>query len=407
MKTIYHFKKQQLIVINSYSATLMSNHLQVIDSLEYASQLSAQELVQDNDGKLYFSTTTGLVAFSQAYFRNFNFFHEVKLYPQSKWGRIKRSHGSQLYSDQHQLLDHLPLKSPVQIIGNGYDLFHQPWLKTIDGGWLKQADIWLDNEPLITHQHDLIQQATMVINPQGTCCFNQAGQPINIIPAKTKFKVLAVMDDQFGNEFLQVGENKFLPTTDCLLGQLPAELPNQDLWQLPTENINQMFWQIENGCEAAALLMGLHYHHHLESTDYQSFIDKMPIAPDYNPYHGFGGSPYKNVKGRFEAIFPPALLRWGRNYTYLRDLTGVTESGLITALKRGNPVLVYVTINFDKPEPDTYPWGKTYKNNHAALLDGFSQDLFHVSDPINGHYWISKQQFGQAYQVRKWAIEIY
>ncbi|WEV70799.1 C39 family peptidase [Lactobacillus sp. ESL0785] len=406
MKTIYHFNEAQPIIVSSHSGGLINDQRQVIGTCDLGQHLTTSALAQDKQKQLYFVTAQGLLAFSAAYFVKLHYFSNLQLNTPIKWGKVKKHHGTGSYSTKHQFLYKLPLEHACQIVGQGEDIFHHTWLRTITGNWLKKSDLWLDGQPLITQKHDLKQKETIIVNPQGTIAVNSYGQKPQLIEARRRLPVKAIMEDVFGNEYLQVAANLFIPSTDCLLHSLPEHLPLQHPYQLTTENINQMFWQVQNGCEAASLLMGLHYHHHLVNCDYQEFINTMPLAADYNPYHGFGGSPYENVKGRFEAIFPPALLAWGRNYTALRDLNGADTIELIAALKRGNPVLTYVTTNFTPPDPDNYPWGKTYKNNHAVLLDGFSEDLFHVSDPIDGHYWLNKAVFMQAYAVRKWAIEI-
>ncbi|MDF7668702.1 C39 family peptidase [Lactobacillus sp. ESL0703] len=406
MEIIYHFHNVQTIIVSRQAAVLTNDDLQISATCEIGQKLSANNLVKDNQQNIYFNTAQGLLSFNDAYFEKLNYFSELDLFTQLKWGKIKNPRGTNTYSSQHQLLAHQPLASSLQLVGQGEDIFHQTWLMTSNGTWLKRSDVWLDGEPLITRSHDLSQTETIIINPHGSIARDHLGQSLDLIKPDKQLSVLAVKEDEFGNEYLQIGPDTFIPTTDCLLHDYPKQLKSQSSQLLITENINQMFWGIQNGCEAAALLMGLHYQGKLKTTDYQTFINEMPLSPDYNPYHGFGGSPYENVTGRFEAIFPPALLTWGKKFTTLRDLNGANEPELIAAIKRGNPVLTYVTTNFTPPDPDTYPWGKTYKNNHAVLLDGFSEDLFHVSDPIDGHYWLTKSAFMQAYNVRQWAIEI-
>ncbi|WEV36903.1 C39 family peptidase [Lactobacillus sp. ESL0677] len=406
MEIIHHFHNAQPIVVSNQAAVLTNVNFQVAVPCKLNQELLTDNLVKDDSQNIYFDTSQGLLLFSDAYFKGLNYFNKLVLFTQVKWGKVKNCHGTSFYSQQHQLLKKLPLTSNLQFIGQGEDIFQQTWLITSAGTWVNKCDIWLDGEPLITRTHDLCQEKTLIVNPCGTIACNHLGQNLQKINQATSLQIKAIKEDIFGNEYLQIAPDTFIPTTDCILHNYPSHLTPQQPHLLITENINQMFWGVQNGCEAAALLMGLHYQHKLETTDYQTFIDEMPLAPDYNPYHGFGGSPYENVTGRFEAIFPSALLNWGRKFTDLRDLTGAHESDLIAAIKRGNPVLTYVTTNFTQPDPDTYPWGKTYKNNHAVLLDGFSEDLFHVSDPIDGHYWLTKAAFMQAYKVRTWAIEI-
>lgn len=175
---------------------------------------------------------------------------------------------------------------------------------------------------------------------------------------------------------------------------------------LNAENINQNAWGAINGCEAASMLAGLHYQHHALDINYGQFLLEMPISPDANPYRGFGGSPFKNQKGKFEAIFVQPLILWASRYGHLQDLSGANPEWLYEAVKAGNPVLTFVTVHFADPEWEQYPFGKVPVNNHAVLLDGLKADQVHVSDPIDGKYWLSKDQFERIYNLRRMAITI-
>jgi uncharacterized protein YvpB len=175
---------------------------------------------------------------------------------------------------------------------------------------------------------------------------------------------------------------------------------------LNAENINQMTWGAINGCEAASLLEGLHYQRRALTMNYGQFLLTMPISADGNPYHGFGGSPFKNQAGKFEAIFVRPLIDWAKQYGNVQNLSGATPHWLYESVKQGNPVLTYVTVHFEAPEFEIYPFGKVPANNHAVLLDGVCDQQVHVSDPIDGRYWLSKNRFETIYQSRKMAITI-
>lgn len=43
--------------------------------------------------------------------------------------------------------------------------------------------------------------------------------------------------------------------------------------------------------EGASILMCLKYKN-ATNIDYKTFLDRMPISPDNNPFNGFAGSPY-------------------------------------------------------------------------------------------------------------------
>ncbi|KRK89949.1 C39 family peptidase [Lentilactobacillus sunkii] len=171
-------------------------------------------------------------------------------------------------------------------------------------------------------------------------------------------------------------------------------------------NINQLAWGAINGCEAASLLEGLHYQQRALKLSYGQFLLQMPISEDANPYHGFGGSPFKNQPGKFEAIFTRPLMWWGSQYGRLQELSGADPKWLYTSVYDHNPVLTFVTVHFEAPEWDQYPFGMVPSNNHAVLLDGVDVDRVHVSDPIDGQYWLTKAKFEQIYNARRMAITI-
>ncbi|MGP3640026.1 C39 family peptidase [Lentilactobacillus hilgardii] len=175
---------------------------------------------------------------------------------------------------------------------------------------------------------------------------------------------------------------------------------------LGVENISQLSWGAINGCEAASLLEGFHFNREAVEVSYGKFLLDMPISQDGNPYHGFGGSPFKNQSGKFEAIFTRPLIEWGRKYGKLRDLSGADSSWLFDEVQKGHPVLTYVTVHFEQPKWEKYPFGLVPVNNHAVILDGFDQNRVHVSDPIDGKYWMAKEKFETIYYSRKMAVSL-
>ncbi len=175
---------------------------------------------------------------------------------------------------------------------------------------------------------------------------------------------------------------------------------------LKTENIKQMIWGAINGCEAASLLEGLHYQNRLLTVNYGEFLMRMPISSEGNPYRGFGGSPFKNQSGKFEAIFPHPLASWGRQFGALTDLSGATSGWLYDSVCHKRPVVTYVTVHFEAPQWVDYPFGRVPQNNHAVLLDGVSEDRVHVSDPIDGQYWLKKILFEKIYNARQMAVSV-
>ncbi|XRJ96796.1 GW dipeptide domain-containing protein [Latilactobacillus sakei] len=175
---------------------------------------------------------------------------------------------------------------------------------------------------------------------------------------------------------------------------------------MKTGYINQYAAGAPNGCEAASLYMGLRDKGRLKGYTFPSFLRTMPIATDLNPNHGFGGSPYYSRPGAFEAIFPAPLTNWAKAYGNVRNISGSSTTQIKDSLNQLHPVVAYVTIHFKKPIYQQYWWGRGTNNNHAVLVDGYRAGAYHVSDPIDGQYWINSAQFESVYNARKWALEV-
>ncbi len=183
---------------------------------------------------------------------------------------------------------------------------------------------------------------------------------------------------------------------------------NKKIVLLNAENIKQMQWGAINGCEAASLLEGLHLKNKITEVSYGEFLKTMPISKSGNPYEGFGGSPYKNQPGKFEAIFTRPLKKWASRFDETIDLDGSDPDTFYSQLQKENPVLVFVTVHFESPQWEEYAFGRAPENNHAVLLDGidYQKDLVHLSDPIDGKYWLKKEKFERIYATRKMALSI-
>lgn len=174
---------------------------------------------------------------------------------------------------------------------------------------------------------------------------------------------------------------------------------------LGAENINQYAWGAQDGCEPAALLEGLHLKGYATNLNYAQFLAQMPIS-NGNPYTGFGGSAY-NGSG-FPAIAPSALANWGRNYGNVTDISGSSVDQIKDQILNGNPVVAYVSIHFVNTYAINYWFGSMAYQNHAVLVDGYNDNAgtIHVSDPIDGSYWLSQLTFSNVYNVMKRAVVI-
>ena len=160
------------------------------------------------------------------------------------------------------------------------------------------------------------------------------------------------------------------------------------------------------GCEAASALEALHYKGHAAGMSLASFLKTMPIAANGNPYQGFGGTPYAVVDGVYQSIFPSAFTPWVAGFGGASNISGSSLDGIISQIAAGNPVVAWVTLNYQGPQWHHYDWGNGIDNAHVVTVDGYNPVGMHIVDPENGTYWISKGAFDAAYSYMKFAVAI-
>ncbi|EKP97096.1 hypothetical protein LCA211_1572 [Lacticaseibacillus casei 21/1] len=160
------------------------------------------------------------------------------------------------------------------------------------------------------------------------------------------------------------------------------------------------------GCEAASALEALHYKGHASGMSLASFLRTMPIASNGNPYQGFGGTPYAVVDGVYQSIFPSAFTPWVSGFGGASNISGSSLDGIISQIAAGNPVVAWVTLNYQGPQWHHYDWGNGIDNAHVVTVDGYNSVGMHIVDPENGTYWISKGAFNAAYSYMKFAVAI-
>ncbi|MDT2758892.1 C39 family peptidase [Enterococcus xiangfangensis] len=186
----------------------------------------------------------------------------------------------------------------------------------------------------------------------------------------------------------------------------PMDTSNDVLLNVPY--INQNSAGLPMGCEAAALLQGLQAKGYAKNYSLKTFIKEMPLAADKNPNHGFAGRPDIVMSGVYQSIFPAPLTSWGSKYGKTVNISGSSPATLKQELRNGHPVVVYVTLNFASPQYGNYFWGTGIDNAHVLTLDGYNQakDMYHVSDPNAGKYWVTADKFETSYQLKKFAVAI-
>lgn len=203
------------------------------------------------------------------------------------------------------------------------------------------------------------------------------------------------------------GENK------PLVGHVISEFPI--IYQNP---------ELPTGCEITALTMILHY--------YGYDVDKVTMAKEYLPtirylktyqgedgkkygsdmYNNFIGDPTKEDSGIIcgaGAIKKAAndYLEEKKSTLLAKDITGTKASELYAYVDRDTPVFVCVTISMANRKEIKNEWyteeGRLVnwsKNDHGAVLIGYSDEKVTIADPISGLVTYSRAQFEKVYAQR-------
>lgn len=169
------------------------------------------------------------------------------------------------------------------------------------------------------------------------------------------------------------------------------------------------------GCEGAALLMGLHYKGYTEDS-LEQLLEKMPQA-DRNPNEGFVGTPFEEAQGFYQTIYPAPLATFAKeNYAQtVEALVDASVQDLQRELILGNPIVAYVTKDFEAPVMGEWDFGtpgteEAVDNLHIVLLVGYDSTIgeYKVADPSSdqGTYWINGYAFEKAYNAMQQAVVI-
>lgn len=187
-----------------------------------------------------------------------------------------------------------------------------------------------------------------------------------------------------------------------------GEQSHEDYRLLGVKNYNQYALGAPSGCEGASLLQALQYKGKLTNWSLRSFLNTIPKSSNGNPNNGFVGSPFVENSYTYSAIYPAPLTSWGQKYGNVQNISGSSMNTLINEVKNGNPVVAWVTINFQPIRWGNWSFGVAANNNHAVTLDGFNKagNQVHVSDPISGSYWLSRTTFENIYNARKYAVVV-
>lgn len=183
---------------------------------------------------------------------------------------------------------------------------------------------------------------------------------------------------------------------------------NDDYNLLNVRNYNQYALGAPSGCEGASLLQALQYKGAITNWNLTQFLNTIPKASDGNPNNGFVGSPFVENSWTYSAIYPAPLTSWGQRFGNVQNISGSSVDSLLNEVKNNNPVVAWVTINFQPVRWGQWSFGYAVNNNHAVTLDGFNRasNQVHVSDPISGTYWMDRGTFENIYNARKYAVVV-
>lgn len=183
---------------------------------------------------------------------------------------------------------------------------------------------------------------------------------------------------------------------------------NDDYKLLGVKNYNQYALGAPSGCEGASLLQALQYKGKITNWSLTQFLNTIPKSPNGNPNNGFVGSPFVENSWTYSAIYPAPLTTWGQKYGNVQNISGSSMNTLLNEVKNGNPVVAWVTINFQPIRWGNWSFGVAANNNHAVTLDGYNKgsNQVHVSDPISGSYWLNRTTFENIYNARKYAVVV-
>lgn len=177
---------------------------------------------------------------------------------------------------------------------------------------------------------------------------------------------------------------------------------------LGAPNYNQYRIGAPVGCEGVSLFEALQVKGKLRNMNVRDFLKTIPHSTDGTPFTGFVGSPFVSNSRLYTAIFPSPLAAWGSRYEPTQDYTGSSVDTLMREIQYGNPVIAFVTIHFYPPVWTSTNFGTAMSNNHAVCLDGYDpiNNQVHVSDPIDGSYWMPVGKFAWIYNFRKYAVVV-
>lgn len=239
---------------------------------------------------------------------------------------------------------------------------------------------------------------------------NQSGRKVDLVaPQKAgKSEAESTLSPIENDSYQNKGKGFYTVNSYENNSSYSSQVSDDDYVLLGVTNYDQYAEGAPSGCEGASLLQALQYKGKLKDWGLVQFLNTIIKSPDENPNTGFVGSPFVEDPNVYSAIYPDPLTTWGQRYGNVQNISGSSMNDLINEVAEGNPVVAWVTINFQPVRWGDWPFGAAVNNNHAVTLDGFDKtnNQVHVSDPISGSYWLSRSTFETIYNARKYAVVV-
>ena len=202
---------------------------------------------------------------------------------------------------------------------------------------------------------------------------------------------------------------------------VPDESFGDDL-DIPARYFSNMESVLQNpelptGCESVALTIALNYLGY--SIGKTVIADRYLVYSEYNFAAGYVGDPFGDYGS---GIFPPGLVRTANRFLTdvnaerrAVDLTGCKLGELLSYTAKGDPVVVWGTIDYGLPlftddvstyKEKTYTW---YTNEHCLVIDGYDMETGELvlQDPMQGRFVFSLREFEEIYnQIGQYAMTI-
>lgn len=193
-----------------------------------------------------------------------------------------------------------------------------------------------------------------------------------------------------------------------------------------TDSAEERFWievpqvfqypLLPQGCETAALVSLLRYYgyeadmlkladEHLPKVD---FVKKGGRNYGPDPSEAYAGDPSK-ISGWYCNAGPivraaNSFFESEKIFDRAVDISGLRREKLIDEVQKGNPVMVWTTVDFApvRKVPGWYREGTDHRlevpvNSHCVVLNGFDGSSLFVMDPLRGETRVEANVFFESY----------